>query len=390
MIVPFLPYSKLYTHYQSEVDEAMQAALKGGRMILQKEVEEFEANFAKFLGVKHVIGLNSGTDALLLALAAAGVGPGDEVITVSHTFIATIQVIHHLGATPVLVDVGEDGLMDMEKFYGAIKKKTKAIMPVHLSGDVADMNKLIEIIYDKYPSENQPMLIEDSAQAIGAERDGIKAGTKGFAGCFSFYPAKVLGTFGDAGALVTNDNAVAERVRSLRNHSDISKKPVDPGKQFEFGWNSRMDNVWAAVLNVKLKYLERDLAKRQKIAEYYNEALKNLPIILPVNRAGRIWQDYVIRTKDSETMEGAALEIVDWSDQETREALVRHLEKAGIGTLDTDLLPNHLYPGLGLDHFKLPNTERIVATSVRIPCNHFMTLDEAMYVAETIKKFYGA
>src|SRR3990167_4043410 len=368
MKVPFIEYPKLYTEYP--VDDAMKAALVCGKFILQDEVERFEKRFAEYLGVKHFIGLNSGTDALMLALICAGVGPGDEVITVSNTFIATIQVIHHLGATPILVDVGEDGLMDIKQVAKAITDKTKAIIPVHLSGDYVG----------KFSDEIT--IIEDAAQSIGAQGIGY-----GLVQCYSFYPPKVLGTFGDAGALATNDDAVAKRVRALRNHGNISKEPQ---AYFEFGWNSRMDNVWAAVLNVKLKYLERDLAKRQEIAEYYNEALKNLPIILPVNRVGRIWQDYIIRTKDSETMVGAHLENIHWSDQEIREALVRHLEKAGIGTLGTDLLPNHLYPGLGLDHFKLPNTERIVATSIPIPCNHFMKVDEAMYVAETIKKFYGA
>lgn len=364
-MVPFLPYNKLYTTYQPEVDDAMKAALVTGKLILQEDVEEFEQNFAKFLGVKHVVALNSGTDALMLALTAAGVGPGDEVITVSNTFIATIQVIHHLGATPILVDVGEDGLMDTEAALNAITGKTKAIIPVHLSGDVADSYRLNLLC----PPETGIKIIDDAAQAIGATCKHVKshrAGTLGFAGCFSFYPAKVLGTFGDAGALVTNDDAVAKRIRGLRNHGSVSKEPQD---SYEFGWNSRMDNVWAAVLNVKLKYLERDLAKRKEIADYYNENLKDMPITLPVNREGRIWQDYIIRTED-------------------REGLNKWLNNNGIGTLGTDLLPNHQYPGLGLDHWKLPVTEKIVNTSIRIPCNHFMTLEEAKYVVDKIRQYF--
>src|SRR3990167_7032681 len=170
MTVPFLDYSKLYTEYQPQVSQAMHNAMHGGRLILQKDVEEFESKFAAFLGVKHVVSLNSGTDALFFALIAAGVGPGDEVITVSNTFIATIQVIHHLGATPILVDVGEDGLMDMNLTTRAITDRTKAIIPVHLSGDVADLYRIpIEDIGASNPRKFA--IIEDAEQAIGAERN---------------------------------------------------------------------------------------------------------------------------------------------------------------------------------------------------------------------------
>ncbi len=373
MRVPFLDYKKLYSHYQG-VDDAMKQALVCGHMILQEDVEEFERKFAKMLGVKHFIGLASGTDALMLALVAAGVGPGDEVITVSHTFVATIQVIHHLGATPILVDVGEDGLMDMEQVKFELTDTTKAIIPVHLSGDVCDREALKGLLFESYRGKKtMPLVIEDAAQAINAERDGIKAGAWGFAGCFSFYPAKVLGTFGDAGGLSTNDDAVAARVRSLRNHSDISKKPVDPNHQFEFGWNSRLDNVWAAVLNVKLAQLKNDLWQRGEIARFYNKMLQGVPITLPVDRPGRIWQDYVIRAKD----------------KTERDQLNAYLNEHDIGTLGADILANHLHPGLGLDHFKLTITERITDTSIRIPCNHFMTVAESIYVAHTIKEFYG-
>lgn len=362
--VPFIDYRKLYSEYPG-VDAAMKKALVNGRLILQEDVEEFEKRFAEFLGVKHVVGLNSGTDALLLALVAAGVGPGDEVITVSHTFIATIQVIHHLGATPILVDVGEDGLMDMDLVDKAITKKTKAIIPVHLSGDVCDFTRL----------KSKPVIIEDAAQAIGATvpvRDPLtmalenkKAGTFGFAGCFSFYPAKVLGTFGDAGALATNDDGVALRVKSLRNHGGVTKYDQD---EFEYGWNSRLDNVWAAVLNEKLDYLPSDLKKREAIAQFYNEQLKDLPIGLPINRPGRIWQDYIIRVKE-------------------RDKVNAYLQEHGVGTL-ISTLPNHLHPGLGLEHFDLPNTVKHTYDSIRIPCNHFMTHEDADYVASTIKSYY--
>jgi len=364
MKVPFLDYKKLYSHYQPGVDEAMKQALVSGHMILQEDVEEFERKFAEFLGVKHVVGLNSGTDALLLALVAADVGAGDEVITVSHTFIATIQVIHHLGATPVLVDVGEDGLMDIEQVYKARTDKTKAIIPVHLSGDYVEniANRDIDAdTFTHFAYKNGIEVIEDAAQAIGAKGVGY-----GLAQCYSFYPAKVLGTFGDAGALVTSNSDIANRVRSLRNHGGVTKYDQE---SYEYGWNSRMDNVWAAVLNEKLDYLPTDLKKREAVAHRYLEALQGYPLILPVDRPGRIWQDFVIRT-------------------EQQVELITHLKKNGIETLGGGMVPNHKHPGLGLDHFSLPNTEKWVATSVRLPCNQFISSEEVEYVIANVKSFY--
>lgn len=350
MQVKFLPYDRLYTAYQDDIDAVIKRSLVNGKLILQEDVEEFERKFAEFLGVKHVVALNSGTDALLLALVAAGVGPGDEVITVSHTFIATIQVIHHLGAKPVLVDVGEDGLMDIEKAAAAWTKKTKAIIPVHLSGDYMDLTYFFDL-----------PIIHDSAQALGAEVP------IGFANCYSFYPAKVLGTFGDAGALVTNDDGVAWRVRSLRNHGGVTKYDQE---QYEYGWNSRMDNIWAATLNVKLDELGVDLKKRGAIAKRYLEEFKYLPFTLPVDRHGRIWQDFVIRLDDPKS-------------------LADFLSGQGIETLGVGQLANHKHPGLGLEHYSLPTTEKWVVTSLRLPCNHVMTPEEVDYVIEKVRAFYG-
>lgn len=348
--VHFLAYPRLYTRYQEEIDAVIKRTLLTGKLILQDDVEEFERRFAEFLGVKHVVGLNSGTDALLLALIAAGVGPGDEVITVSHTFIATIQVIHHLGAKPVLVDVGDDGLMDAGEVFNAMTKKTKAIIPVHLSGD-----------YVKEFYANVP-IIGDAAQAIGAKGVGY-----GLAQCYSFYPAKVLGTFGDAGALATNDDAVAERVRSLRNHGGVSKYTQ---KVYEYGWNSRLDNVWAAVLNVKLNYLAVDLKKREAIANLYWHSFSDLRMGLPYRRPGRIWQDFVVKVADPVDM-------------------AKFLAARGIETLGAGALPNHKHPGLGLENFKLPKTEEITAQSIRLPCNHFMTDEEVHEVITNVKAYFG-
>jgi len=332
----FLDFSKLYTDYKG-IDDAIKKELVCGKLILQEAVEVFESELAQYLGVKYVIGVNSGTDAILISLKVSGIGRGDEVITVSNTFIATIQVIVQLGAKPVLIDVGDDGLMDMEKFaYTFNLTKTKAVIPVHLSGAVANTEWLTQ--YDI------PM-IEDACQAMGAKGVG-----KGELQCYSFYPAKILGCFGDGGAIATNDKRLADRVRSLRNHGGVSK---DIKKRYEYGYNSRLDNIQAAVLSVKLKRLNKDLAKRKKVADMYNNAFKELPIGLPYNTKGRVWQDYIIRTKD-------------------RDKLEKYLTKNDIQTLGAGMKPNHEHKGLGLE-CSLPKTEEIIATSLRLPCNQFLT-----------------
>jgi len=361
MKIPFLDYGKLYTEHSGEIDTAIKRCLVTGKLILQEDVEEFERRFAELLKVRHVIALASGTDALLMALKASGVGPGDEVISVSNTFIATIQVIHHLGAKPVLVDVNENGLMNMHEVEKEINNDTKAIIPVHLSGDVCDMDKL-EYIRSNHP---QIHIIEDAAQAVSATWRRRKAGTFGTAGCFSFYPAKILGTFGDAGALATNDKDIADRVRSLRNHGGVQK--YDQPK-YEYGWNSRMDNIWAAALNIKLKYLDRNIARRKQIAEVYDSELKGLPIKLPKVR--NVYQDYIIRLPLPNS------------------GLAEHLTSKGIETLGSNLLPNHLHKGLKLDIYHLPVTEDIVKNSIRISCNQFLTDKEQSYVIESIKEYF--
>ena len=359
--VRFLDYRKLYTAYQDEIDSAIKRSLITGKLILQDDVEEFERRFAEFLGVKHVVGLNSGTDALMMALIAAGVGPGDEVITVSHTFIATIQVIHHVGATPVLVDVGEDGLMDVNKVREAITEKTQAVIPVHLSGDVVGTNELLYELNKYDRRDHGIIMVEDAAQAIGAKGVGY-----GLSQCYSFYPAKVLGTFGDAGALATNDGDTAARVKSLRNHGGVTKYDQET---YEYGWNSRLDNIWAACLNVKLDYLRIDLKKREEVANRYNDAFADTEMILPVNRPGRIWQDYVVR----------------FESMQRRDEMKKHLDSKGVETLGAGQLPNHRHPGLGLDHFNLPKTDEHVFCSLRLPCNHFLEPEEVSYVIESVK-----
>lgn len=366
MKIPFWQPSREYFKYKGEIDAAIQNVLSKGELVLgfSPDIDKFESDFAKFVGVKHAIMCGGGTHALLLAYKALGIGPGDEVITVSHTFIATIDQIKLLGATPVLVDIGEDGLMDPKEVEKAITPRTKAIVPVHLEGKVCDM-LTIQIIVEKYGL----LLIQDAAQAIGANFNGLNVHQLGKVSCFSMFPAKVLGSAGNAGVVVTNDDELARRLRGLRCNFGIGKnQDLD---SVEWGMQLEPDNLQAAILNVKLKYLPERLLKRRELAEKYDEAFKDLPIKLPLKQEGRVYQDYVIRVN-----------VLD------KPHFVKHLQDNGVGVLGHNLIPNHKYPKLDLDHFNLVKTEEYIAEQLRIPCNPDLTDEEVDYIIKTIREFY--
>jgi dTDP-4-amino-4,6-dideoxygalactose transaminase len=355
MKVKYLDFRKIWSAYP-KAQEAMLSALSNGDMILRKDLEEFEKNFAKFTGNEYAVGVNSGTDALFLTLKALGVGPGDEVITVSHTFVATIQVIDNVGATPVLVDVDErTGLINWNEVREKINHRTKAIIPVHLAGD-----------FTHIPDDITVPVINDACQALGAFSPIDIA-------CYSFYPAKLLGGLGDGGAIVTNQRDIYDELLKLRNHYNIGKATMGEGAAFQqsekykFGYNSRLDNAVAAFLNEKLKTLEADIIARKVIATLYDDNLKDLPIKLPVVR--NVYQDYIIRTS-------------------RRDKLHEYLTNKGIQTLGADQMPPHKFPGLGLDHYELPVTDKFFDESLRIPCNQFMTEEEVFYIINNLKKFY--
>ena len=350
MKVKYLDFGKVYSAYPTAI-AAMEATLKSGNMILRGELEEFEQKLAKFVGTKYAVGVHSGTDALFLTLKALGIGPGDEVITVSNTFVATIQVIEQVGAIPILVDVDDrDGLIEKNGVQDAITKKTKCIIPVQLAGDETGTGM---IDYLGIP------ILEDACQALGATSPNL--------GCYSFYPAKLLGNTGDGGAVVCNDKDLYDELIKLRNHYLIGKVDYDKNNTYKFGYNSRLDNSAAAFLSSKLDSLPSDILKRKKIAQQYDLAFSTLPIRLPVVR--EVYQDYIIRTKD-------------------RDMLNAFLRDKGIECLGADQYPPHLFNGLGLDHFKLPITEKIFKESLRIPCNQFMTSEEVNYVINSIKEYY--
>jgi len=364
--VPFVNYPLQYRKLKKPLEKTIKDVLRRGDLILRKDVTEFEKNLASFLEVKEAVGVNSCTDAMILSLVAAGIREGEEVITVSHTFFATIEVIHRCRAKPILVDIGEDFLMDPEKIEEVITKKTKAIIPVHLNGRVCQMDRIMEIAR-KY----NLMVIEDAAQSLGAKYKGKMAGSFGLTGCFSFYPAKILGALGDGGAVVTNNRKIAEKIRLLRNHGQKTKTKI-----VCYGFNSRLDNLQAAVLNLKFKYLKKWIKRRREIAKIYDQGLKEIPEVIcpPAPDFDKIhfdvYQNYVIRAKK-------------------RDKLREFLTKKGVETLVKDPIPNHWQKGLGLEKFKLPNTEKFAKEIISLPMYPELENWQIEYVIDCIRKFYS-
>lgn len=362
--VPFVNYGLQYRQLKKEINKTIENVLGRGDLILRKDVEEFEKRLADFVGTKYAVALNSGTDALFLSLKAAGIGEGDEVITVSHTFVASIAVIFHSGAKPILVDVGDDFLIDANKTERAITKKTKAIIPVHLNGRVCDMEKIMKIA-----RKHKLIIIEDAAQSLGTSFKKKMAGSFGLTGCFSFYPAKVLGCFGDGGAITTDNSQIAEKIRLLRDHGQKTKTKI-----VCYGWNSRLDNLQAAILNVKFKYLPKWLKKRREIANLYNQGLSDIPEVkLPPKSDEKrfdVYQNYVLRV-------------------ERRNELHKFLKEKGVETLIKDPFSLHHQSALGLSHFKLPYTEQLAKKVISLPMYPELTNKQIEYVIGCIKKFYA-
>jgi dTDP-4-amino-4,6-dideoxygalactose transaminase len=362
--VPFVDFPKQYKNIEKELSSEILRIMANGDFILRSDVSKFENNIANYVGVKYAVGVNSGTDALLLSLLACGIGKEDEVITVSHTFVATISVIVHCGATPVLVDVGYDYNMDTDLIERAITPKTKSIIPVHLNGRVCNMDRLMKIA-GKY----NLLVIEDAAQALGAKFNGKKAGSFGIAGCFSFYPAKCLGGAGDGGIVVTNDEQVAEKVRLYRDHGRQTKEDIAL-----FGFTSRLDNLQATILNVKFKYIEGWIEKRRKLAKIYQEGLHDVSQLqLPPPPSSGMYfdtyQNYVIRAGH-------------------RDALYNYLTQYGIETIISNRKPNHLQEHLNLSKFKLQVTEQLSKDVISIPLIPEISEEQVEYVIQTIRDFY--
>lgn len=356
-----------YEACRTQIDAALARVCTGGRYILGEEVKAFEEEFAQYIGVKHAVGVGSGTDALHIALAACGIGPGDEVITVSHTAVATIAGIALTGATAVLVDIDpQTYTMDPKCFEAAITPKTKAVVVVHLYGHPAEMDVLVALA-----RKHGLKVIEDCAQAHGALYKGRKVGSLGDAAVFSFYPTKNLGAIGDGGAVVTNDASLADRCRQLREYG-WSKDRVS---QIQ-GWNSRLDELQAAILRVKLKHLDTDNDSRRRLADGYGRLLKDAGLVLPTENPDcrHVYHLYVVRSS-------------------RRDALKEALLKSGVQALIHYPVPVHLHPGFkncARISGSLAQTESAVKDILSLPMYPQLSQEDLLKTVEAIKETYDA
>jgi len=358
----------LLTQYDSikdEIDTAVLNVIRSGQYILGKEVKELEEKIAHNLGCKYAVGCASGTDALQVAMMALDIGPGDEVITTSFTFVATAETIALLGAKPVYVDIREaDFNIDPEKIEAAITDKTKAIIPVHLYGHPAPMDGIMAIA-----NKHNIPVIEDTAQAIGAGYNGGKAGTIGTFGCISFFPSKNLGAYGDGGMITMNDESLATKSRMIVNHGSRERY-----KHSEIGVNSRLDTIQAAILLVKLKYLDTWNDNRRKAAARYSELLQDMLVTTPDELRGNhhIYHQYTIRC-------------------EKRDELSNHLKEKNIPHAIYYPIPLHLqeaYSYLGYSNGDLPVTEKLTDEVLSLPMHPELTGEQQQYITDAVKEFY--
>lgn len=363
--VPFVNYRKYYRIHEEEIKATLHRVLSQGDLILREDVTRLENSISGYLGLRYGIGTSSGTDALHISLLAAGIRPGDGVITVGHTFLATIAVIVHCGATPVLIDIGEDYNMNVDLLEAAITSQTRAVMPVHLNGRICDMEKLMTVA-----SEHNLIVIEDAAQALGATFDGKKAGSFGLASGFSFYPAKGLGAYGDAGMAVTDDAEIARCIRLYRDHGRETKEDFAL-----YGFNSRLDNLQAAILNMKFQYFPQWIERRRGIATMYQEGLTGiaqLKLPPPPETGGRYfdtYQNYVIRAPE-------------------RDKLAAFLKDAGVETLISVPKPYHFQPALKLGQFRLPVTEQVAKEALSLPMYPELDNSQVGIVIDAVRKFF--
>jgi len=367
-------FRRYYEMNKKELNNAFQRCMDNGDFVLRKDVDEFEDNLCKYTGASYAVAVNSGTDALKLSIEALkkinGWKDGDEIITVSHVFIAPIQEIIHARLKPVLVDVDEETcVMDINLVEKAITDKTVAIMPVHLSGVMVDMKALKQIA-----SKYKLSIIEDACQALGSIQDTKMAGTHGDVGAFSFISPKMMGGWGDNGAVVTNRKDVYELLLLLRNHWNITQNALlglklpEPDV-WDFGHNTRMDNIQAAMLNVKFKDIDWIIQSRKTIAEKYIRGLRNYPIILPSRKNGETWQEFIIRVDD-------------------REKFKQYMEDNGIELLIRDIIPNHKLKGYEELDCSLPVTEKLAREQARLPIYPELLESEVNYIIEKIKQYY--
>ena len=363
-MIPFNQLKPLHDLHAEEILTAMKRVADSGWYILGPEVKAFEQEFADYHGVSYAVGVANGTDAIELALFAGGIGAGDEVITVSHTAMATVTAIENTGATPILVDIEPDTFtLDPQKARLAITDKTRAIVVVHLYGQPADLSALKSIA-----DEHELLLIEDCAQAHGAEYQGKKVGTIGHLGTFSFYPTKNMGAYGDGGAVITSDEALAENLRKLRNYGQTTRYSHQSR-----GKNSRLDEMQAAILRVKLKHLDTHNQRRCEIAQLYDKNIRGVKIPSVRDGVKHVYHLYVIR-----------------ADQ--RDQLMDDLKEYGISTLIHYPIPIHRqqsHQDLELPVGSLPETEKAAEEIISLPLYIGLSDEEVMTVCSAISKLRG-
>lgn len=361
-MIPQIDLKAAYFAHKTELDAAVARVLSSGSYILGSEVEGFEREFAAYLGVQCAVGVASGTDALYLALRAACIGTGAEVITVSHTSVATVAAIEMCGAHPVFVDIDEATYtMDPGRIEPAITSRTRVLLPVHLYGQVADLDPILYIA-KKYGLD----VIEDCAQAHGAAYRGKRAGACGLAGCFSFYPTKNLGCLGDGGIVVTNDAGFGEKLRMLRQYGWRARYISDTP-----GWNSRLDEIQAAVLRVRLPHLDGDNGKRRRLAAAYDEGLAGTGFQTPRSCRDHVYHQYVVQHSE-------------------RDQARRALDEHAVMTAVHYPVPVHLQPGyarLGYAEGALPVTERVVRKIISLPMFPELTEQQQHTVIQAARGF---
>jgi dTDP-4-amino-4,6-dideoxygalactose transaminase len=351
MKIPFLELNRIHQEIRQPLEEAFHRVLESGCFILGPELEGFENEFARYCGVKHCVGVGNGLEALHLILRAHGIGPGDEVIVPSNTFIATWLAVSQCGATPVPVDPLETTHnLDPEKIADALSSRTRAIIPVHLYGQPADMDPIMALAL-----KHHLLVIEDAAQAQGAKYKGKRAGSLGHAAATSFYPGKNLGALGDGGAILTNDSQMADRIRLLRNYGSRIKY------QHEIAaYNSRLDELHAAFLRVKLRMLDEWNERRRTIARRYLESLRGLELTLPFvpNWAEPVWHLFVVQSKK-------------------RTELKNHLDQQGIATMIHYPIPPHLQPCYKSEPpLRLPLAEKLAEEVLSLPMSPSLKSEE--------------
>jgi len=363
--VPFVDIPRQHRPLKEELLKACERVLDHGQFVLGPEVAEFEERFAALCGVRYAVGVDNGTNALTLSLRALGIGPGDEVITAANSFLASASSIALAGARPVLVDVLSDLTIDPEQVERAITPRTKAVMPVHLTGRPTDMAAIREVA-----TRRGVAIVEDAAQAVGARSQGKRVGSLGAAGCFSLHPLKILNAVGDGGVITTDDCALRDYLVKARNHG------LKGRDECEF-WslNSRLDTLQAAMLLVKLRRLDETIASRRAMASFYGERLADL-VTVPVERPGDlpVYQTYVIQCQ-------------------RRDELQQHLQERGVDSKVHYPLPIHLQQAareLGYRPGDFPVTERLSSTILSLPIHPELSGDQLQHVVDSVREFYDA